>query len=373
MRHPALASLDARRVIILRALYLGDLLCSVPSMRALRQRFPNAEITLIGLPWAQDLVDRLPYLDRLQPSPGFRDLPEVPYDEQRTEQFFAACRQERYDLAIQMHGSGRSTNELVAALGAQETIGFGIAGDRYMTATVPWIEDESEILRCLRLVSLVDASASDTALEFPTSRHEEQHAHALLRALPGSGGPIVALHAGAKDPRRRWPAERFAVLADELYARFGARLILTGNVDDKPIGRAIKRHLRAPVLDLIGQTDFGAFAAVIAGLDLLVTNDTGASHVAAAKRAPSVVLFGFARPNRWAPLDRSLHTVIDAVTIGGGTRNEATALAELPVDPVLAVCSRKLEALKQARIEPSRAHQASPAHPPRQLETVWDG
>jgi ADP-heptose:LPS heptosyltransferase len=345
MSDPALASMTARRIIILRALYLGDLLCAVPALRALRQRFPDAEVTLIGLPWAHDLVGRLPYLDRLLPSPGFRGLPEAPYDQERTERFFAARRQEGYDLAIQMHGSGRSTNDLIAALGAREAIGFGVSGDDRVTATAPWFEEESEVLRCLRLAELVGAGCGNAAIEFPTAPDEDRQASALLSTLPAAGGPLVALHAGAKDPRRRWPAERFAELGDALSVRFGARIVLTGGPDDELIGREIQQRLRAPALNLIGQTDLGAFAAVIARLDLLVTNDTGASHLAAAMRTPSVVLFGFARPERWAPLDGSLHTVIDAVTIGGRTRDPATELSALPMEPVFAACRQKLDML----------------------------
>jgi ADP-heptose:LPS heptosyltransferase len=97
-------------------------------------------------------------------------------------------------------------------------------------------------------------------------------------------------------------------------------------------------------LNLAGKTDLGTFAAVLAHADLLVSNDTGASHLAVATRTPSVVLFGFARPERWAPLDRFLHTVIDAVTFDGRQADPATALLGFPLEPVLEQCIRKLEA-----------------------------
>lgn len=339
MMHPALATLDARRIIILRALNLGDLLCAVPAFRALRRRFPDAEVTLIGLPWAEELVTRLPCLDRLIPSPGFPSLPEVPYVPERTEAFLAQRRQERYDLAIQLHGSGRTTNTIVAALGARVSVGFGQPGDPRVTATVPWHEAESEVLRCLRPIAALGADTSDTAIEFPIRPEEHQRACALLGALPAPGGPVVGLHPGARDPRRRWPAERFAALGDGLVERCGARLVLTGSPEDVPLGQAIRQQMRTSPLDLIGHSDLGTAAAVISRLDLLVTNDTGISHLAAATRTPSVVMFGVARPERWAPLDRSLHTVIDAVDFAGPNADPATALSTLPLAPVLAACT----------------------------------
>src|ERR687890_207608 len=99
-----------QRIAIFRALFLGDLLCSVPAFRALRQRFPTAEITLIGLPWTADLVARLPYLDRLAVFPGYPGIAEAPYQPTRTNAFLAEARAADYDLAIQMHGSGDISN-----------------------------------------------------------------------------------------------------------------------------------------------------------------------------------------------------------------------------------------------------------------------
>ena len=350
-----LSTLSAKRIIIFRALFLGDLLCATPAFRALRSRFPEAEIALIGLSWAQDFVDRLPSLDRLVLSPGFASLPEVSYDPERTQAFLADRRSEEYDLAIQLHGSGRTTNAIVAALGARFSIGFGTADDPWVTATVPWVEEENEILRCLRLVELVGADISDTALELPISQEELTCGGQLLAPFGSPTTPIVVLHAGAKDPRRRWPVERFAQLGDELVRRFDARIVLTGGPEDQPLAAGIQRLMRGPSLDLTGKTDLGVFAAVLAHADLLVSNDTGASHLAVATRTPSVVLFGFARPERWGPLDRSLHTVIDAVTFDGRQADPATALLALPLEPVLELCVRKLEAERP----PSQAGQAS--------------
>jgi ADP-heptose:LPS heptosyltransferase len=96
--------------------------------------------------------------------------------------------------------------------------------------------------------------------------------------------------------------------------------------------------MSADAIDLAGMTDLGDLAAVILALDLLVTNDTGVSHVAAATRTPSIVLFGPTRPGRWAPLDRRRHQVIDATSYPGAPADGAAALQALSVDDVLAAC-----------------------------------
>src|SRR5438270_1760046 len=91
------------RIAIFRALHLGDMLLAIPAIRAVRKHFPNAEITLITLPWAQQLEVRFPnYLDRVIEFPGFPGIREVPYRPDKTEPFLANQRDYGYDLAIQL-------------------------------------------------------------------------------------------------------------------------------------------------------------------------------------------------------------------------------------------------------------------------------
>ena len=152
------------------------------------------------------------------------------------------------------------------------------------------------------------------------------------------GSPLIGLHPGARDPARRWPAERFAALADALVERHGARIVLTGDAGEREIVAAVRGAMRGAALDLTGRTGLGLFAATVARLDLLVTNDTGASHLAAAARTPSVVLFGPTSPEHWGPpADRPEHVALWAGH-RGDPHGEApdAGLLELRVRDVLA-------------------------------------
>lgn len=345
-----------RRIAVLHALYLGDLLCAIPALSALDRRFPDAEITLIALPWARAMVERLPAVDTFLEFPGYPGLPEVTYDEQRTAAFIAEMRLTHYDIAIQLHGSGSFVNELVAEFGADLTVGYCRPGDTELELALPWREDESEIERWLRLVATLGADPGDTRIELPIFERERARATQIL-GLHGRGfGPVVGFHCGSKLESRRWPIARFAELGDELSRRYDARIVLTGTKGEEHLAHEIRTQMQATLLDLVGKTDLGTFFAVVSQLELLVTNDTGASHVAAATRTPSVVLFGPSRPSRWAPLDETLHAAVDSRAFAGGNAEDDRCLLILPVDRVLDACERILSPASNRRAGPGAIH-----------------
>jgi lipopolysaccharide heptosyltransferase II len=347
-RRPHIAAPSVQRIAVLRALFLGDLLCAVPAFRALRQRFPIAEITLIGLPWAEQLVQRLPTIDRLLPFPGYPGIPEIEYCPERTAAFIAEARAYHYDLAIQMHGDGNLSNSFVAELGARMSLGYRRATDPRLTTSLLYDRAEHEIVRWLRLIAALDRSEAQPirppaslATEFPLTASDSARAAQLLFVDPAF--PLVGLHPGAKAKDRRWPAERFAALADTLIERYGADIVLSGSAAEQQLTAAVRRAMHHPALDLAGQTDLGTFGALIARLDLLVSNDTGAAHMAAAVGTPSVVLFGPGRPEQWGPIDRERHQVIDAWALSGRSADPVAALRQLAVEPVLAACEAALK------------------------------
>src|ERR1044071_6758640 len=103
-----------RTIALLRALQLGDLLCTVPAFRALRAAFPDARIVLIGLPWAKAFVERFSrYLDEFVAFPGYPGLPEQEPDYRRLTDFFNDMRKRQFDWVIQMQGNGSFVNDQI--------------------------------------------------------------------------------------------------------------------------------------------------------------------------------------------------------------------------------------------------------------------
>lgn len=300
-----------RRIAVFRALQLGDMLCAVPALRALRSAFPAASITLIGLPWAAQFVERFsPLVDDLLVFPGAIGFPEQPETDAGLPAFFAGARARRFDLAIQMHGSGGPANDLLFQLGARHHAGFVQPGEAPRTGWfVDWPDTAREPERYLRLLRHMGLPAHDATLWLPVDAGDHEAADALCAAHAVDADGAVVIHPGAQWPSRRWPAERFAQVADALAAA-GARIVLTGTAGEAPLTARVRARMVYPAIDLAGRTSLGAMAALVERVALVVCNDTGISHVAAALRTPSVVIASGSDTRRWAPADAARHRVL---------------------------------------------------------------
>ena len=303
---------SVRKIAVFRALKLGDMLCAVPALRALRAGFPTAEIVLIGLPWAREFARRFDrYVDSFREFPGFPGLPEQGSDPDEVEAFFRAMEREAFDLALQCHGSGSVSNRVTGRLGARLVAAFVEPGSRAPGPGLfaPYPGEGLEVRRLLRLASLLGVPPRGEHLEFPIFDDERAEAEHILRTRGLAGRRFVCVHAGASVPERRWPFERFAAVADALADR-GYAVALTGAAQEAPLTAAVSRAMRSEAVDLAGATPLGALAAVVQRARLLVCNDTGVSHVADGLRLPSVVVSTGDNPARWAPVDGRLHRVL---------------------------------------------------------------
>jgi ADP-heptose:LPS heptosyltransferase len=300
------------RIAVLRALQLGDMLCAVPALRALRRAFPCTEITLVGLPWAREFAARYAHLvDAFLEFPGYPGLPERAVDVAGVPRFFAAAQAARFDVALQMHGSGVITNPVLVGMGARINAGFH--ADRQWCPDphrfLRWPETGHEIERCLSLIAYLGIPLAGKALEFPLSDRDLAAGATLMAAHGLRPGEYVCVHPGSQLASRRWSPDSFGKVAARLAA-LDLRIVLTGTTSERGLTRAVAAAAQCEVVDLAGETTLGAVAALIGGARLLVCNDTGVSHIAAALAVPSVVVCCGADPHRWAPLDAARHRVV---------------------------------------------------------------
>jgi ADP-heptose:LPS heptosyltransferase len=302
-----------RQIALFRALPgLGDMLCAVPAMRALRAALPEAKITLIGLPWAEIFVQRFhAYLDGFIEFPGHPGLPDRIPQLRQFPAFLADIQAHDFDWVVQMHGNGNLINPLAVLLAARRTAGFYVPG-RYCPdpdCFLPYPEHEPEVWRLLRLMEFLGIPNQGDNLEFPLGSADWQELHALEEAQGLQPGGYVCVHPGASVTERCWPPERFAAVADTLVES-GLQVVLTGTSRETVLTEQIARMMKHRPVNLAGRTSLGALGALLSQACLLVCNDTGVSHLAAALKVPSVVIFSQSDPDRWAPLDRERHRIL---------------------------------------------------------------
>ena len=274
---------------------LGDLLCAVPALAGLRAALPAAEITFIGRGGSRWFPERFPQLlDGWIGCDWCPGLVESTSDPAALGAVLAAARNRRFDVVIQLHGDGLVTNSFCASLGAAYR--GGLARDDGDHVRV--VDDAThEIDRCVdavRAVGLdIDRGPMGMALR-SDDRVPEQV----------DGRPYAVVHAGASRPERRWPATAFAEVAHHLLADVD-RVVLTGGPGEGAVIGAVAAALPSPdtgaVIDLHGRTTIGSLAALLASARVVVSNDTGVAHLAAAVGAPTVTLFGAADRPRWEP------------------------------------------------------------------------
>lgn len=311
-RKPGLDFSSIDSIVILRALQLGDMLCAVPAFRALRLAFPSASITLVGLPWAKTFVNRfLMYIDDFIEFPGYPGLPERSIDIERVPLFLAETQRRRFRLALQMHGSGSYVNSITMLMGARYAAGFYVPGEYRPVPGqfFPYPKTGSEIERNQRLIRELGLPAGTKDLEFPVTRADIDECHALQRSKGLAAGKYVCVHPGAQMPSRRWPGDRFAAVADRIAAA-GLKVAITGTAGERELTLAVQRTMKQESVNCAGLTSLGAAAVLLKEARLLVSNDTGISHIASALKVPRVIIVTGSDPARWQPPQGPLHRAV---------------------------------------------------------------
>lgn len=284
--------------------WVGDAVMTIPALRQLRQLFPNAHITLATRSGVKDLFVDADFVDDLLVHEG-KGLRSV-------VQQVREWRKRDFDLAVLFPNSLETA--LVASLARVPLrVGYATEGRQALLShplSLPeWRSSKHEVFYYLKVIAelewLVNQDQSfletqpDASLEVSEARTVA--ARELLR---GHGietleatGPVVALCPGSINSRaKRWPAERYAALADKLIEELNAKVLLVGSPGEADVANAVTEQMNQRAVDLTGKTSLAELVAILSVVNLLVTNDTGPAHIAAALGRPTLVIFGPTNP-----------------------------------------------------------------------------
>ena len=336
---------NVRKIAVLRAGGLGDLIFTLPALDALRAAYPEAGITLLGGPLQTGLLSGRPEpvarAITVPPSTGVNGPDTgVDEDEEELECFFERMRGERFDLALQMHGGGGYSNPFVRRLGARVTAGAQAPEASPLDRTVPYVYFQSEILRYLEIASLVGARTPDPE---PRLRVTDEDLAEARGVLPEAEGSLVALHPGAGDARRRWPPEKFVAVGDVL-AEAGARVAVVGVEEDQALISGIVDAMDCEAFDLCGRLSLGGLAGLLNRCAVVVSNDSGPLHLAGAVGTATVGIYWGPNLINAGPPNRVRHRpvlswrsncpVCGATLFDNDCGHAASVVADVPTEEV---------------------------------------
>jgi heptosyltransferase-2 len=300
------------RVVVRGTNWVGDAVMTIPALRELRRVLPRAHITLATRPWAEGIFRDADFLDDILIYERPRHSPASVLRQVRE------WRRRSFDLALLFQNAFEAA--AIAAL-ARVPVRVGYATDgRRPLLTHPlalplWRSERHEVFYYLNIVAglehlLYGASRveeHEPRFMLEVSEERKREARRLLSEHGAKNGrSLIALCPGSTNSRaKRWPAESYAALADRFVAEMAAQILLVGARDELSVSHEVARLMRHEPVVLTGETDLEQLTAMLSMVDLLVTNDTGPAHIAAALERPTLVIFGPTDPRTTRPFSQS--------------------------------------------------------------------
>lgn len=342
------------KILVRGTNWIGDAVMSVPALRELRRAFPDASISLHTRSWADGLFRDSSLFDELVTFDKHRWAVKDVLDNSRF------LRDDGFDLAILLPNSFESAlTSFITRIPRR----FGYNKDvRGLLLTDPiavpeWKNRRHEVFYYLNLIAEVERrvlsretvsnSYPDTSLEVSVERRMAARA-GLVAAGIDLSRPTVGLGVGSRNSRaKRWPAARYALLNDRLQAELGANVVLIGSSSESGIAAEVAILSEHAPTDLAGRTDLAEAVALLAEIDLLISNDMGLAHVAPAVGTQTITIFGPTNPETTQPYSINAQIVRHRVECSPCMLRDCPidhrCMTRISVDEVLAAARRALD------------------------------
>jgi heptosyltransferase-2 len=279
------------KILVRATNWVGDAVMSLPALRALRQRFPNAEISILAKPWVADLYGREPFCDRL--------IPYAPRDWREKWRAARDLAAERFDCAILLQNAFEAAAIAFAAR-IPERIGYARDGRSLLLTRAVAVPRPGEIprherfyyLELLRRAQIIDVLPENDCVRLDGAGPAREAGIARFRAI-GMGDTVIGMSPGAAyGNAKRWLPERFAEAANRVARELGASVAIFGSKDERELCGTIASAISAPVKNLAGETSLAEFIDLAAACRVYLSNDSGGMHIASALGVPTVAIFG---------------------------------------------------------------------------------
>jgi ADP-heptose:LPS heptosyltransferase len=297
-------SFDEKRFLIVSTTALGDTLWGTPALRALRQTFPDAPISVLTSPTGREVLVHNPHINAIYTlkNPALRSLLSL----------YRPLKEGKFSHIFIFHTSQRPVLPCMALLQPEKLIGSAKINkglDTLLTNCLTHQPHTHEIVRRLELIAQVGAKNSSFAMELFLHPDDERLAQEWLDSLSLTPGlPSILFHPGSKDVFRRWPPSHFIALGKKLKKEMPCNLFVTGIPSEKPLVEEIASQIPGAIS--MTHLPLRAFAALLKKMQLCITNDTGPLHIACAMNTPTIALFAATDPLLFGPYHAENVTLI---------------------------------------------------------------
>ncbi|MDA2909705.1 putative lipopolysaccharide heptosyltransferase III [Nitrospiraceae bacterium AH_259_D15_M11_P09] len=335
-------------ILVIKLRYIGDVLLATPALRALREHFPEARLTVAVNRGTEDILEWNPDINEVLVVDRGGPIAQT--------RFLRRIRQRRFDCVIDLTDGDRSAI-LSRLSGAPIRIGFNEEhrwrGLLYTSVVKLKASTVHRLERDLEAVGLLGIEPKSSPLVLQTSSGDEQEAARLLeevrvqQSASENDRPLVMIHPGARYWFKAWPPERFAELTDRLTVALNCHVLIGGDAGDRDVAERIRTLARTCPVSLVGRTTLLQLAATLKRCALLVSNDNGPMHMAAARGIPVVALFGPSDPSVWGPRGEKVEVLykgLDCRRCFHPTceQGENNCMRRISVDEVFVAASRLL-------------------------------
>lgn len=303
--------LSPKRILLIRADYIGDVLLTTHTLKGIRDRFPQSHIEYLVSSKSCEILEGNPYIDSIltyDPPWFFRRNGKFFSKGYATEylKILSTIRKRKFDLSADFRGDVRNIFLLMVLGGIPNRVSFGASGGSYLLTRIAcYRRGLHEAEYHTSIAETIGARVDEHALpEMFTEDRDRLSADGFLQENGlDSKSMLVVIHPGARKSVRQWPEERYAEVGWHLIREYGAKIILTGSPYEIPLLKRINDLMNKNALIAAGEIkSLKQLAALFQRCALFIGVSSGPSHIAAVASLPSVLIFGPESISQWKPL-----------------------------------------------------------------------
>lgn len=278
-----------KSILVIRTAYIGDVVMTLPILKPLKERFPEAKLFFLTSSSAKDILINNPYLDEVITFDPFWFYPAKIKAYLKFIREFKKCK---FDLIIEARGDIREFLFLLWPLRAKFKVSYDVGGGGYLLShVVPYDNVCHRVEYHLDIVRYLGGNGNDISWDIYLKESELRKVEDILQENKIHNS-FIAIHPGSRQALKRWAPERYSLLADMLIKQEGMDVVFLGSPGEKKLVESIENKMKAKPVNLAGKTNLREMAGIFSKSVLVICNDSAPMHIAAAVDTPTIAVFG---------------------------------------------------------------------------------